>query len=418
MKSIVSILFVVIFFSGVSAQEKTDDWKISGQVQLRSELDGRDFSNKTYPLTFTSIRSRVGVAKTFEKAEIFIQMQDSRIFGEEATTLSNTKNLDLHQAYVKLNNPFELPFTMQAGRFEVAYGTERFFGPVGWHYVARSFDGFRFSFDPGAKTDLFALTQSEVNPYIANALPGSYGFPAKYDSSSSIYGFWVNKKINDVHTADFFGWYEVNRKKSNLKEKDVSQFTFGVNHNGNYGDFSSLTEAAFQTGKRKNQNVSAYLISLQGGYKLNGVKFGLAADILSGNKPADAENNNVFNPAFGTNHKFYGYMDFFINIPANTKNLGLNDYYFMIDWMPKNSKFVLNTNVHHFTSNKKAANGDNVFGQEIDITVKYNFVKGTTVTWGGSAFLPGSLMKANFKTAAGERRDAAFWSYLMITANL
>ncbi|MCK9425322.1 MAG: alginate export family protein [Ignavibacteriaceae bacterium] len=418
MKSIGSALITIILFSGVFAQEKTDDWKITGQVQLRSELDGRDLSNKTYPLTYTSLRTRVGVAKTFEKSDLVIQMQDSRIFGEEATTLSNSKNLDLHQAYVKLNNPFELLLTMQAGRFEVAYGTERFFGSAGWHYVARSFDGVRFSFDLGAKTDLFALTHSDVSSYIANALPGTYRYPAKYDSSYSIYGFWMNKKINDVHTADFFGWYEVNRKKSNLKEKDVSQFTIGANHNGNYGDFSSLTEAAFQTGKRKNLKVWAYLISLQGGYKLNEVKFGLAVDLLSGNTSTDTENNNVFNPAFSSGHKFYGYMDYFINIPANTNNLGLNDYYFMIDWMPKNSKFALNTNVHHFTSNKHAVSGENIFGQEIDVTVKYNFVKGTTITWGGSAFLPGNLMKSIFKTAIGERNDTAFWSYVMITANL
>ena len=66
-----------------------DGWKLKGQIQLRSEVDGRDFSNDTHPLTFASLRTRLGVEKTFdEKVQLFVQFQDSRVFGEEPNTLS------------------------------------------------------------------------------------------------------------------------------------------------------------------------------------------------------------------------------------------------------------------------------------------------------------------------------------------
>jgi hypothetical protein len=53
-----SIIFLTS--SALIAQPKTY-WSFDGQVQLRSELDGRDFSNKTYPLSYTSMRTRLGL---------------------------------------------------------------------------------------------------------------------------------------------------------------------------------------------------------------------------------------------------------------------------------------------------------------------------------------------------------------------
>jgi len=136
---------------------------------------------------------------------------------------------------------------------------------------------------------------------------------------------------------------------------------------------------------------------------------------------------NTYQATYGTNHKFYGYMDYFINIPLNTMNLGLNDFYITSFYKPKDSKWGFGANVHHFMSNQSvnimvgdntSPTDENVFGQEVDLTVKYSFIKGTTLVWGGSVFFPGNLMKDMFTTGAGIREDVAYWTYLMITANL
>jgi len=203
MKRIISI---IIFTSIISfAQNENDDWKFSGQIQLRSEIDGRDFRNKTYPLTFASLRTRVSVEKTFmDKVNFFVQIQDSRIFGEEGNTLAAIDNIDLHQGYVTLKKLFDWDMDVQAGRFEVAYGTERFFGAVGWHYIGRAWDGVRFKFYPGFKLDLFALTHTESVGYIANATPGIYPFPQQPTPSYSLYGVWESMNINPMHQLDVF----------------------------------------------------------------------------------------------------------------------------------------------------------------------------------------------------------------------
>ncbi|MGE5860251.1 MAG: hypothetical protein ACM34J_06840, partial [Ignavibacteria bacterium] len=120
MKEVLIYTFAFILLSS-NILFPQDDWKISGQIQLRSELDGRDFSNSTHPLTFASLRTRVGVEKTFmDKINFFVQIQDSRVFGEEGNTLASIDNIDLHQGYVVLKQLFDWDFDIQAGRFEVA----------------------------------------------------------------------------------------------------------------------------------------------------------------------------------------------------------------------------------------------------------------------------------------------------------
>ncbi len=203
----------------------------------------------------------------------------------------------------------------------------------------------------------------------------------------------------------------------------LSLFTLGTSFSGKIGELSTILEGAYQFGKNSGKDISAYLLSANGNYSTGITKLGFGVDLLSGTDPTKTTDINTYNPAYGTNHKFYGFMDYFINVPLNTGNLGLNDFYISGSIAPKDSKFIVGIVLHHFMVNKSAdilvgssltPTGENIFGQEVDLTIKYNFIKGTTITWGGSLFLPGNLMKFNF----GNRDDTSFWSYFMITANL
>jgi len=307
--------FIIIAFllSAISTYSQDKDWKIGGQIQLRTELDGRDFSNKTYPPIFTSLRSRLYVEKNItDKFNFYVEVQDSRVFGEEVSLTANSRNIDLHQGYVWFKNFVDAPISVQAGRFEMSYGTERFIGALGWNYVGRSFDGARMRFGKENKTDLFAITTKNSVPYIASGNAANYPYPSGTDSSSSLYGLWSNIKSGEKNTFDVFGYYEINRKKSDGTNNDISRMTLGLNHRGNYDLFSTVFEGAYQFGKLSSTDVAAYLLSLQVNYGSKVFKAGLGADILSGNSATDFSNNNTFATPFATNHKFYGYMDYFL----------------------------------------------------------------------------------------------------------
>lgn len=410
-------IITIIFTLSVFPQNKTD-WSFDGQVQLRTELDGRDFSNKTYPLTFTSMRTRLALkADISDRIYLYAQAQDSRVYGEEPNVTTSIKNLDLHQGFVKLINPIDLPLTVQAGRFEMLYGTERFFGAGNWTYVGRSFDGVKFSFGTGVKVDLFALSTYEGTSFVTSAASSAYNYPAKSDTGSSIYGFWLNTNICPDNSLDVFSYYDISRKQTDLKNDDNKTATLGLTHRGDYGMFSSLTDAALQTGKRGAKYVEAYLVSVQGFYKIADVKLGLGADLVSGTKPTTIDKVNTFYCSYATAHRFYGYMDYFYKAPSSTYNLGINDFYFTSIYTPKDCDFTFGANLHFLSSNVKNNTGMSDLGRELDLTVAYNFFNRTTITWGGSFFGQGNLMKAYYNSSKISREDIGYWSYVMITAN-
>ncbi len=410
-------------------KDQSEEWQFNAQLLLRSEVDARDFSNDSDPLTITNLRTRVGLQKTIgEQLTFFGQIQDSRVLGSEANTLTNTGNLDAHQVWVRISNLFDTPLDLQAGRFEMLYGTQRFIGPVGWHFVGRSFDGARFMYNDAFRADAFAIVLNEANAYIGNANPGAYPIDdVKANQSQTLYGLWTSFDLSKDNKLDVFALLEDNSRESNGRDNDLSRITGGVNYVGTFGKFSTTLEAAYQSGTQGimtpgeegealKLDLAAYLASLTVAYQQGDWTFALAGDLLSGTDPADVRtDNNTFATPFATNHKFYGHMDYFINTVTNTAGLGLTDLYASASFQAVPKKLKVALTAHNFTSTQESGNGESSFGQEVDLSVNYSVRPGTNIVWGGSVFAPGELMKAIF---APGREDTAFWSYLMIIANL
>ncbi|MDA3843126.1 MAG: alginate export family protein [Candidatus Kapabacteria bacterium] len=414
MLTVLIIVFSTIIISNSAKAEEANDWKFNGNLQLRTELDGRDFNDLTHPVSFSSLRTRLGVQKQVNDDLFFnVQISDSRILGGVQNTLASSNNLDLHQAYVKLKDPFGIPMSIQAGRFEMSYGTQRFIGAVGWHYVGRSFDGARVSFKAYFDIDVFATTHSEFVGYIGNPKPDAYA--TNYGNSEnrySMYGFWAQKQICEYQKIDLFAFNDRNRAA------EINRYTFGINHFGTFGDLSTIVEAGYQTGTIVETDIAAYLASVQAKYKIGTFSVGAGFDMLSGNDTEEADTYNAFLTNYGTNHKFYGFMDYFIHVPNNTGDMGLNDMYLMLNYNPKDCKFKFGANFHLFATNQSDLADENALGNELDLTIKYMFTKGTTIVWGGSVFMPGDLMKNKPGEYFSFGEDNAFWTYIMISASI
>jgi hypothetical protein len=110
-------------------------------------------------------------------------------------------------------------------------------------------------------------------------------------------------------------------------------------------------------------------------------------------------------------------MDYFYKSPSTTYSLGINDFYITSLYNPKDCDFTFGANLHTLSSNVKTNAGIWDLGRELDLTISYNFLKRTTITWGGSLFSEGRLMKSYFDTSKITREDLGYWSYVMITAN-
>lgn len=448
---IISLLLLNLLFSSpvIAEENKSDDLKIFGQIQARTELDGRDFNNSTAPLFFTSLRTSIGLEKTFfDNYKVFAQVRDSRVMGESFNTLSNFKNLDLHQGYLSINNIFDKPLSFQLGRFELNYGTQRFIGSVDWHYVARSFDGVKINYSNkdffNTNTDFFVLFPSSNTPYVGNALPKTYQdfFSITQDTKEAsqtnheMYGFWSKFNFNQFADIDVFAWLDdykntkrtqvdVNGQKSwKSTYTDKKLVTMGLNHKGSYGMFSSLIEGALQVGKldendlnnssqNKSNMLNSYLFSGQLFFNpVKEFKIGLGTDLISGDP--NGKSFQAFETSYGTNHLFYGFMDYFINVSKDTKNYGLNDFYFTSSWKKDDFPLSASLNVHHMMSNQAFKNL-RTFGQEIDLTLKYKLLEKTNLTFGTSTFIPSEIFKDNDFFGKG-LNGIGYWSYFMISS--
>lgn len=416
------------------------DFKIGGEFRVRSELDGRDFLNKTYPQSFTASRIRLNIEKTiFNNVTIFLQLQDSRVFGQEKGTLSDLQNIDLHQGYIKIENIFDLPFSLHLGRFELNYGRNKIFGPNLWHNVGRSYDGFKLSLkDKFYQVDGFLAVHNNFLNYRAGAADNyqNYNYidpPA--DTGFNIYGLYSLFKFTDFSSLDIYYYYEWDRSRPNGKDKKLSRITSGLAYSLVHIPFEFYIEGAFQSGRifykqiDKLLDVSSFLLLSSISYKILDFKFSLNADITSGGDPTKSGNYRLFDNPFSTKHNYQGYMDFFTKLsdPNFSEGIfGLQDYFLGMSYIPKDSKFIGELFVHYFKPFQMISildapsnfNDAKSYGTELDVVVNYLLFPSVKLEWGGGIFIPEKAMKLVYsqlpKRKTIERFDPAFWTYFQI----
>ncbi len=437
MKSIIyAFLMIAVSSLAFSQTEKVaDDFKIKAELQMRSELDGRDFSNKTYPLSFTSLRTRIGVEKKISNILLFVQLQDARLFGEAANTAGNLKATDLHQGYGLFSNMFDSPLSLQMGRFELNYNTGRIISSSQWGYTARSFDGAKLNLKLDKfSVDFLALTNTNSVGYLGQAIPDTsqYPFPSVPEKGYNVWGAWSKIDLFEGSTLDLFALYESNRAKTAKKNPSLARWTAGLNYGLKAGDFSLWLEGAYQFGTAGDQtstkeakDVAAYLAAINTSYKVSDFVIGLNFDVLSGtslrDQAAGKETNN-YDGSYMGKHTFFGYMDYFSNQAKGTKSLGVNDAYLRLEYKPKESNFSAQLDGHYFMTNK-AYNINNEsktdLGMEFDLLLKYQMMKGVTFELGNCLFMQGDVTKSIYdinKTDGDkyDREDIGHWSYLML----
>ena len=381
------------------AQEKV---KFNGQVRTRSNLSNKDFNSDTKANSYTELRTRFGAQfMPTEDVTGFIQLQDSRIYGQEPHTLASTENVDLHQAYFNIQNIFDVPFNLKAGRMELSYGAQRLIGAVGWHNVGRSFDGGVLQLNTKSlDVDFISARLHE------SELPGD-------STDIGLWSAYGNVKMNNNLKLQPYIIGE-----SKFKE-DFSRYTAGAFLSGKHGAFSHEIELAYQFGTQMTDvDISAFMVTANFNYALSGSSkpaLGVGVDYLSGDDGKDVNKYKVFSTLYATNHKFYGYMDYFLNIPVHTYGLGLMDMHIKAAVSP-GKKLKLAGAFHQFNANADYTLEDGAtstsFGSEIDLTFFYTYNKSVKFQGGYSMFFAGDI----FKETKGE--DTSSWFYLMMIANL
>lgn len=383
-----------------------------GDLRVRAEADARDFDLSSAPNTFTLLRTRFGVeASPAENITVFVLARDSRVFGSETdaagsfNTISDGKNLDLHQGYVEVTKFLYDNLTVRLGRQELSYSNERMVGAAGWGNVGRSFDGGLVRLGYGAVTaDLFGMNVAETESYPASVTPSSVA--AAPDEGQYFFGLYLRWKAAASHDVHAYALYQGNHLQSGGGFIGFKRTTLGAYAKGNLDAFVYEAEAAFQAGERGAADISAHALTGSAGYRFSGspveaVTAGL--EYLSGTPPGGTGYSS-FDPPFPTAHKFHGFMDYFTNIPAQTGDRGLIDFLGRAGF--RFGESLTAAVWYHNLRLAEGGSGEDLLGDEFDVTAKYQYAKSLSFELGASAFLPGPLMRDRFGGA-----DAGLWGY-------
>jgi len=403
MKKFFAVIIFIFSFVNLYSQENL---KFSLQIRPRFEIDNKDFKSSTNPNTFTQLRTRLGLSfKPIKNLNSFIQIQDSRTFGEEPSTLSNSKNLDVHQAYFVINDIFNLPLDIKVGRMELSYGSEKFIGPVGWSNIGRAFDGGVITFkNENFKAEIFAIREFE-----------------KFNQSDSldqnIYGLFTDLYLSGAYKIQpFVIWQRINPTNY------LDRATAGFYVKGDLGRFQHELDFGYQFGKaflfNRKQDVNALTFSISGNYTFKRnckPTIGLQFDYASGDDNPFDNNYKTYTSLYPTGHKFYGYMDYFINLQNDTYGLGIMDFIGKFNFTPLNG-LAVHFNYHIFKSAQDyrliSNKTTNDFGSEFDFLINYKYNEYINFEGGASLFSPGEI----FKEKRG--KDTSTWFYIMAVINI
>ncbi len=403
---------------------------VSGQVRFRKEFDRRNFSSMYKLESYSFLRTRINVdAKVNDNAHAFVQFQDSRLVGgatftgqQQSGTLKDGKNVDVHQAYLKIDNLFGAGWGAMAGRFEVNFGNQRTFGAVGWDNVGRSWEGGTGWYD----NESIKVTGLALKAVEAMNLTGNRDF--------DVYGFTVDAK---KAKASFFGILERNAKRDTVGQRSFNRFNLGGYIKQKKDNFDFEANAVYQGGTISTAvasgsksivgspiaqtpttgdellDIKAFMATGEVGYNFPGanhVRLAIGADISSGDDDPTDTDYKSYNNLYLTGHKFRGYMDYFLKSNYG----GLMDLMFRGKFDATRG-WIVKGDIHYFKTMQDYIDFNSVatsdVGIEFDLTVITTRVKGAKIVSGASVFLPEDSFAKTLNN------DPGFWGYSQFIVN-
>lgn len=401
----------VLLAATAAAAAEPSKFTFNGQIRARGEstnIESYATPGKRRALDTTNLRVRLGaLIDAGQGVKGFIQLQDSRNWGSEASVAANSANTDLHQGYFDALDLMAQPLDLRVGRMELQYGDQRLVSPLDWSNVGRAWDGARLRWRGANHTiDLFETVVKEVNIARRNG---------------HFWGLYANCKEVPRHEFDFYILGRDQRDNSFTNEHGrkghLSDRTLGARVKGVQGSFDYTGEGDWQFGRKAGQQVRAWAMAATGGYTFDHSlkpRFGLEYDFASGDSNPSDNKIQTFDPLYPFQHNYQGFQDIFA-----WKNG--HDFKAQVSFDPK-ADWKIQADFHHFrlhhsfdswydaagtqiARSATGAAGRNI-GNEIDLHIRGKFRDTIAIWLGYSRFFASSFVRA---TTGREDRDWGFF---------
>ena len=423
MKTPVYYLPLILFMMLVSAP-LFSQFTIDAEIRPRGEF--RNGFKKPRPETsdpafFIEQRSRLYFGYRGDRIRLQLNVQDVRIWGNADQVYKEDPALtNVHEAWGEYF--FSDKFSMKVGRQEINYDNARFLGNLAWAAQSRSHDALllKFKNDTTGWQVHFGGAFNQNVPFEPGNLEGTlYQGVNNYKTMAYL---WANK------TGDFgkisFLVHDDGRQVVTTGDTSVAhRQTIGVNGVFPIGSskFRLDGELYYQGGKDgKSKDVSALMAAIHANYTAGNNVFTLGGEYMSGTEPEENEKNNSWDPLYGTNHKFYGLMDYFYVGNAHGQNGNISG---LIDLHLKGAfkvgKGTFTTAIHNFMSPVRVFDPANPssdlssqLGLEIDLYYNVNITPAVNLQGGYSQMFATSSMEAI--KGGGSADKVNNWVWLMI----
>ena len=372
------------------------EWR-QGYQTLPNGQDGAVFINQ---------RSRLTLDYKHQTVQMRFSLQDVRVWGDELQ-LKDVPSTAMHEAWAEVG--LGESYSLRLGRQEFVYSGDRLLGNVDWVQQARSHDGVLLKARlEGLSVDVGGAFNQEKEQLFET----HYGM-----NNYKVLGFaWAQKKLSQhlalsgLHVSDGF-------QRSDSVGGVYFRHTYGLDLSYNREALQVNTSLYRQSGEHASgKRIEAYLGVAEASYTLSPLRFTLGLTYLSGMAGGERKVRS-FNTLYATNHKFYGFMDYFVNVPADTRHGGLQNTYFKTSYSP-NSRYTYTVDYHHFAlaqnlrpTETLAGTRSKYLGSEIDAVLHYKYAEHIQFFAGYSTLFAGESMGV---IKPGNAKAYADWGWFMV----
>jgi hypothetical protein len=406
----------VLLLLMVQSNSVFSQFKLSGEVRPRMEyshgfgsLAPKDADNGL----FVQQRTRFNIDHNNDKYTFKVVFQDIRVWGSQSQLVANDGALSsIHESWALIK--FNKNLSLKSGRQEIIYDDHRIFGSVAWAQQARSHDAAILQYKKdGLKVDAgVAYNQN-------GALRTSNNYTVKKSYKAFQY-LWLNKKINEELAASVLFLRHGVQAVRDSAPATIYSNTAGARVTYKKDKLKAAVNFYSQTGEMANENtISAMNYNVDVQYAVHKKhSVGAGYEFLSGNDMVNtvANTNEAFNPFFGTNHKFNGFMDYFY-VGNHGGNVGLADIYVNYS-MKASKKATIKAAFHSFASDGALADPmsgkamDKGLGSEVDLVFIYKMNSEVDFKCGYSQMFGTESMEV---LKGGDKDETQNWGWLMIT---
>jgi hypothetical protein len=377
---------------------------------------------------FVEQRTRLWADFKKEKFQIHINVQDIRMWG--STNQIYKQDPSMFNAYEAYGAYFiNQNWTVKIGRQALVYDNERFLGGLDWAMQGRSHDALRFIYN-NEESQLKLHIVGAFNQFQTEPLYLTQAAYTNINYKNMAY-VWLNKTWGTFNVSFLFH----NNGRENVGPDFANPVYTGVEYHRqtvaiipqfHQDNFSIDGEFYYQMGKNINgQDISAFFTAAHATLKTSLTPITLGAEYASGTA-FDAANNvdNSWLPLYGTNHKFYGYMDYFyvVNLHGQASGVrlgGLIDLHLKTNFK-FNDKNFLAVHLHQFLSpveiNDVLVQNQTVnqnLGTEVDLVYELDVTPGLVATVGYSHMFTADAMQY-IKGIPAQKTGTNNWAWVQL----